>query len=186
MGLVLVGMDVGDTARVGIMNVGELKRLIFIVAMSLLGKLGSGGAFLRSGLVQQAILLISREPLVLTVSDSGDAGVPAHSLQVHSSGERALKLVEILGVDVPRLGNELFHLGPNVTLYLQLLNVLEVLAHGVLFEEVSDKYVLDVALFLGKARRLTLCIGVRVARTAGEVPFFPNWFAQRKYLLNVH
>lgn len=70
---------------------------------------------------------------------------------MYPGSERAFKLVEILRIDVPSFSNEFLHLHPNVTLDLELLDILEITAHGVLLEEVANEDVLDIALLLGEA-----------------------------------
>ena len=137
-------------------------------------------------MVHQTVLLIPCASFAVAISVSEIARLPPGSLQVHPGGERAFKLVEILRVDVPSFGNEFHHLLLNITLDLELLDILEITADGVLLEEVADEDVLDIALLLGEARGLTLGITVRVAWPTSEVSLFADWFAQRKHLLNVH
>ena len=99
-------------------------------------------------MVHQTVLLIPCTSFAVAISVSEIARLPPSSLQVHPGGERAFKLVEILRVDVPGFGNEFHHLLLNVTLDLELLDILEITADGVLLEEVADEDVLDIALLL--------------------------------------
>ena len=186
MSLVLWGMQICDTSWVNVMNIRQLKRLFFRSTALVLGNHGSRTRLLRSRLVYQTVLLIPWASFAVAISISEIAWLPPSSLQVHPCSERAFKLVEILRIDVPSFGNKFHHLLLNVTLDLELLDILEITAHRVLLEEVANEDILDIALLLGEAWGLTLGITVRVAWPTSEVSLFADWFAQRKHLLNVH
>ena len=76
------------------------------------------------------------------------ARIPTHSLQLHSRCKAALKVVQILRIDVPCLGDESLHLDSNISFNLQLLDILHLACQWVLFEEVSHEDVLDITLLL--------------------------------------
>ena len=70
---------------------------------------------------------------------------------MYPGSEGALKLVEIFRIYVPSFGNEFLHLYSNFAFNLELLDILEVTAHGILLEEVANEDVLDIALLLREA-----------------------------------
>ena len=91
---------------------------------------------------------------------------------------------QILRVDILGCNNKFFHLGTNITLNLELLDILSVSINGILFEKVSHKYIFDVRSLVTESRHWYLTIN-RWMSTTSVIPL-PVWFTKRKSLCNVH
>ena len=105
-------------------------------------------------------------------------------LQAYLDCEITFKGCQILRVDILGCNNKFFHLCTNITLNLELLDILSVSINRILFEKVSHKYIFDVRSLVTESRHWYFAIH-RCMSTTSVIPL-PVWFTKRKSLCNVH